>query len=84
MLIEFEWFEANGLDKKSIKDLDNVFLEANNEYQKMQQHAKHIHKGICELLQDINLEENLEMSVSDYHEKMCKQAEVVMSELQMY
>lgn len=84
LLIEFEWFEANEHDKKSIKDLDNVFLEANNEYQKMQQHAKHIDNGICELLQDIKLEENLEMSVSDYHEKMCKQAETVMSELQMH
>lgn len=84
LLIEFEWFEASGLDEKSIKDLANVYLEANNEYQKMQQHAKHIHNGICELLQDIKLEENLEMSVSEYHEKMCKQAELVMSELLMH
>lgn len=81
LLIEIACFETNGLDKGSVKDIENTFIEVKDEYQKMQQFAKHIHNGICELLQDIKLEENFEMSVHEYHKKMCKQAELVMSEL---
>lgn len=84
MIIEVEWFTADGADKVFMRGIQHIFKEAKSEYQKMLKFARTINAKICENLDALKLEDNLDLPILSYHEKMCELAEEIMSELQLY
>lgn len=84
MIIEVEWLTDDGTDKVFVRGIQHIFKEAKSEYQKILKFACNINSKICENLEAIRIEDNLDLPILSYHEKLCELAEEIMSELQLY
>lgn len=84
MIIELEWITDDGTDKVFVRGIQHIFKKAKSEYQRMLKSACNIDTKICESLETLKLENNLDLPILTYHEKMCDLAEEIMGELQLY
>ncbi len=84
LIIQVEWLEEHGMAEIYMKELRDSLNEAYSEYEKMKKFSGYIHGKLRESLACIAIDSNLELTASDFNDKVCCLADDIMRELQMY